>query len=167
MLLAIRKFEKLDYRIRKVILDQNFLETCSSNDVIPNFLNFRTTNSRLKDSKSYEECQKLLLQEEIMNKSTHAEKLKTEFKIVKKGLYDVMSIFDYLYITSLFLESNIKSIDKIETKQISKLSISLESKIQHDPKNIIYNFSSHNLTKNQESLLIKGLNFALPPKFTC
>ena len=118
VLLSIRKFEKLDFRIRKVILDLNFLETCSSNNVIPNFLNFRTTNSKLKNSASYEECQKLLLKEEIANKKIHGEKLKIEFKVLKKELYDVMSFFDYMYITSLFLESNIKSIEKIEIKQI-------------------------------------------------
>ena len=44
------------------------------------------------------------------------------------------------------------------------LSKLLESKIKHDPKDIIYNFSSRNLTKNQAALLIKGLNFAIPPK---
>ena len=164
VLISIRKFEKLDFRIRKALLDLNFLETCSSNDVIPNFLNFKTTNNKLKDSASYEECQKLLLREEILNKRTHLDKLKTEFKAVKKGLHDVMSIFDYLYITSLFLESNIKAIEKIENKQNFKLATLLENKISHDPKHIIYNFSSHNLTKKQEDLLIKGLNFALPPK---
>ena len=45
-----------------------------------------------------------------------------------------------------------------------KLTKLLESKIKNDAKYIIYNFSSHILTKNQEALLIKGLNYAMPPK---
>ena len=39
-----------------------------------------------------------------------------------------------------------------------------EENIKHDPKDIIHNYSSHILTPDQEYLLIKGLNFALPPK---
>ena len=48
-----------------------------------------------------------------------------------------MSTFDYLYITSLFLESNAKSIENIEVKQNYKLTKLLESKIKHDAKDII------------------------------
>ena len=45
------------------------------------------------------------MQEEISSKNTQ---LVYDFKELKKELYGVMSIFDYLYITSLFLESNFK-----------------------------------------------------------
>ena len=40
----------------------------------------------------------------------------------------------------------------------------LEENVQHDPKQIIHNYSSPILTPDQESLLMKGLNFSLPPK---
>ena len=46
----IRKMEKLDYRLRKAELDLQFLCKCDDNNVIPNFLNFRLANSRLKYS---------------------------------------------------------------------------------------------------------------------
>ena len=72
--------------------------------------------------------------------------------------------FDYLHVTSLFLEPNTKAMEKIEMKQNVKLTKILEENIQHDPKQIIHNYSSHTLTPDQESLLIRGLNFALPPK---
>ena len=164
VLVLMRKFERLDFKIRKILLDLSFLETCAANNIFPNFLNFKTTNDKLRNSASYENCQKLLLQEEISNKTTHLDKLKNDFKMLKKQLYDIMSIFDYLHTTSLFLESNAKSIEKIEFKQNLKITKLLESKLKHDPKDIIYNFSSHPLTKNQEALLLKGLNFSIPPK---
>ena len=44
-------------------------------------------------------------------------------------------------------------------KQNLKLTKLVESKIKHDPKNIIFS------QRNQETLLIKGLNFAM--KFIC
>ena len=125
VLKSIRKFEKLDFKIRKLLLDLNFLDSCVVNNVIPRFLHFRTTNAQLQNSASYEECQKLLLQEEMANKRAQLEVTKLDFKKLKKELFGIMSVFDYLYITSLFLDGNVKSSEKIESKQYLKLTISL------------------------------------------
>ena len=57
----VRKFEKLDYKLRKVKLDLDFLFKCRDNDVIPNFLNFRLANKKLQDSPAYKNCQRNLL----------------------------------------------------------------------------------------------------------
>ena len=54
--------------------------------------------------------------------------------------------------------------EKMELMQNLKLSKLFEENIKHDPKQIIRNYSSYKLTQEQVSLLIKGLNFALPPK---
>ena len=40
----IRKFEKLDYRLRKAELDLEFLLRCRDSNVIPTFLNFRVNS---------------------------------------------------------------------------------------------------------------------------
>ena len=61
----VRKFERLDYQVRKCQLDIEFMNTCHKYSVIPNFLQFRVTNKTLKDSLSYSRCQQLLLNEEI------------------------------------------------------------------------------------------------------
>ena len=37
-------------------------------------------------------------------------------------------------------------------------------KVSHDPEKVIYNFSKHNLTEVEKSVLCKGLQFALPPR---
>ena len=42
--------------------------------------------------------------------------------------------------------------------------MSLEvSKVSHDPNEIIFSYSSYNLSKSEKSLLPKGLNLAIPP----
>ena len=46
----IRKFEKVDYRLRKAQLDFEFLLRCRYSNVIPNFLNFRVFSQSLKAS---------------------------------------------------------------------------------------------------------------------
>ena len=112
----------------------------------------------------HENYQNLLLEEEIRNKQKMMEELDKNFKKSKKDLHDVLSYFDFLHISSLFLEKNIEITEKVETRQNLKLVKLLEENVQHDPKQIIHNYSSHVLTPDQESLLIKGLNFALPPK---
>ena len=49
----IRKFEYLDYRLRKAELGLEFLLRRKDSNVIPNFLNFRITNQSLKASLTY------------------------------------------------------------------------------------------------------------------
>ena len=34
------------------------------------------------------------------------------------------------------------------------------NKLQHDPKNVVYNFSSYQLSDTEKLLLCKGLNFS-------
>ena len=45
-----------------------------------------------------------------------------------------------------------------------KLSELMGKKLQHDPKKVIHNFSSYQLSDTEKLLLCKGLNFSLPPK---
>ena len=51
VLVKVRKFEKLNFRRRKTELDITFLDVCLEKDVMPNFLHFRTTNKKLRNSK--------------------------------------------------------------------------------------------------------------------
>ena len=69
VLSKIRKFEKLDFRCKKSKLDITFLTVCLEKDVMPNFVQFRTTNKRLKASESYYTCQRLLLNQELDKKN--------------------------------------------------------------------------------------------------
>ena len=77
-----------------------------------------------------------------------------------------------MHVSSLFLVSNDKAIcknDKIHGRKLQKLIPNIHEKsvidnASHDPYKVIYNFSNYHLTDSGESLLIKGLNFAIPPK---
>ena len=40
----MRKFERLDFRYRIVLLDLDFLDNCIRNDVVSKFVQFRVTN---------------------------------------------------------------------------------------------------------------------------
>ena len=62
------------------------------------------------------------------------------------------------------MTKNTATLESIELRQNAKLAKLLEEKVSHDPKQNIHNFSSHALTPIQEQVLIKGLNYATPPK---
>ena len=144
MLSKIRKLEKLDFRRRKTQLDITFLEVCLDKDIIPNFLQFRTANSKLGNSETYITCQRLLLH--------------------KRDLSNLLTPIDFLFVTSLFLEKNARICEEIEQSQNGKLSKLIADNPKHEVKNLIFTFSSHVLTDSQESILMKCLNYALPPK---
>ena len=62
----VRKFEKkIDYKLRKCMLNIVFLEACLENKIVPQFLNFCVSNLHLKTSRAYHSCQMKLLRDEI------------------------------------------------------------------------------------------------------
>ena len=66
----------------------------------------------------------------------------------------------------LFLNKNdrkFKHQEDIHSKNLFDLGFQ-NSQTSHDPDKVILNYSSHILTKNEKSLLCKGLNFTIPPK---
>jgi len=169
VLKIIRDFEKLDFKYRKVLLDLKFLEECRKYNVIPKFLRFRLANRNLQNSNAYLTCQKRLLQEEISNKKSKIRIYKNEITSSKEFLYRTLSIIDYYHICNLFLASNDKRIIKQQFIQVKKLGNLIPgystdlSDSNHDPKKVIYNFSNYRLSDGENSLLSKGLNFAIPP----
>ena len=54
--------------------------------------------------------------------------------------------------------------EEAERRQNLKLTKLLEENLKHDPKQIIHNYSSYELTPSQISVLMKGLNYGTPPK---
>ena len=64
----LRKFEKLDFKIRKNEADLQFLQSCHQEGLTPKFLNFKLASSSLKHSRTYKQCQLMLLKEEIKTK---------------------------------------------------------------------------------------------------
>ena len=121
VLREVRQFEKLDYKLRKVQLDLDFLCKCKDSDVIPKFLNFRLANKKLQDSLTYKNCQRNLLITEINLKKSRLRVLKKEFYLLHSELKSVLNCIDFAHVCSLFLSSNdviLKSHDSIQQKEV-------------------------------------------------
>ena len=165
-LAKIRRLEKLDYKHRKCELDVEFLQICFENNLVPNFLKFKVTNSSLKDSKAYRDCQAKLLKQELSNKKSLRRTNFNELKRLKNELVRHLSLVDYTHIISLFTRSNDATLSKcqeVQKKKLYKMGYFERDKTTNDPDQVIHNFSSYNLSDNEKSLLAKGLNFSIPP----
>ena len=83
-----------------------------------------------------------------------------------------MNFIDYVRVITKFLVSNGKCVSKIPKNQGQKphnlflKKFYLNPVISHDPDKMIYNFRGHALNTTEKSLLSRGFNFAIPPKYT-
>ena len=124
VLKAIRKFEKVDYKLRKVKLDISFLIKCQNENIIPNFLKFRLANKNLQNSFTYRKYQKNLLQTEIGNKNSYLRTLQNEFNRLCIKLQFRLNSIDFAHISAIFLSSNdnlLKTRDSIQQKKFNRV----------------------------------------------
>ena len=161
----LRIFGKLDYKVRKNQGDLEFLKLCQENGSTPKFLNFKLVNSNLCYSNSCKQCQSLLLKEKIKSKVSILPRQKKELDEVKSVIQSNVSILDLAHVSYLFLVGNDSKFSKVRDVHNKKLhKLGLENKYEcHDPDKVIFNYSLYKLLDLEKRLLVKGLNYALPP----
>ena len=152
----VRRFEKLDFKHRKVALDLQFLKTCQEFKVTQKLLQFRVANDSLRQSQTYQTCKKQLLLEEIRIKKKNLKTLVRELSAVKEELLRSISFLDFNHVLNLIVSSNEKSVLKYRHVQQKKLrnlipgykpETSLDS---HDSEKVISNFSSDILSDSEK-----------------
>ena len=160
-----RKFERVNKKLRKSELDLSFLHKCDELLLFPNFLNFKVSNSNLKNSPSYDACRRLLLTEEIKYKERKITSLSIELQTIKDDLQINLNFIDYTHVTSCISQITDKYIDEHRTIQDKKLYHLIEKNgsYHNDPSKVIHNFSNYTLTPKEKSLLVKGLNYSINP----
>ena len=87
-------------------------------------------------------------------------------KSIKKRITNKLSIIDFAHICCHFLVGNDKKIPQVKETHCKNLknlgSVSLVR--SHNPDKVIINYSYYQLSDIEKTILVKGLNFALPPK---
>ena len=162
----IRKYENLDFKRKKVILDIEFLENCNKHGLIPKFVQFKVANKTLRGSNVYKQCQRKLLQQEISNKKNQQRSLLKQCEQMNKRIRETIRFIDFVHIHNLFSTKNDRIMDKIRLTQEKKL-VNLGLQTAHetnDPEKVIFNFSNRVLSPFEKTLLAKGLNLSIPPK---
>ena len=137
----LRKFEKLDFKIRKNEVDLHFLQSCHQEGLTHKFLNFKLANSSLKHSRTYKQCQLMLLKEEIKTKSSIISKQRKDFEIARNSIKQTVSLFDFTLV--LFVSSNDSTLVKIKQVNYKKLhALGKGNSIgAHDPDKVMFNYS--------------------------
>ena len=107
---------------------------------------------------------RLFIQEELTFKDFEQQKIILEMETIKSDLRMVINLMDRTHISEMFLESNIKTMKRVERIRNYKLLELMDKKLQHDSKKGVHNFSFYQLSDIEKLLLFKGLCFSVPPE---
>ena len=64
ILKIIRRYQKLEYCVKKLGLDIKFLNTCQNNDLCRTFIQYKISLTRLQNSGAYRQSERLFIQED-------------------------------------------------------------------------------------------------------
>ena len=161
ILKLIRKFEKVDFKFKKAIIDLDFLYYCQNNNLIPTFLKFKSANKVLANSDVYKSCQLKVLAVEIEEKKRAINEHKNHHYKLMIEIKQQVNPIDFAHISLIFLICYGKNIQKWKEVQYCKiLKLGKNSLSRSNPNKVIYNFSSVTLSDSDKFLLSKSLNFA-------
>ena len=107
---SYRDVEKLDFKLKKIKCDVEFLQLCKENRLTPSFLHFKLYNKDLSSSHLYRKFQEKLLDHELKQKRTQQRILSRKLKSLKSDLQSTFSHFDFLHLSHLIENCNRKKI---------------------------------------------------------
>ena len=151
-------------KLRKAELDIDFLNKCKTYNVIPKFLKFKLYRKDLMKSHHYQSYQNKLLNNEIECRKRTVRRLTDVVSRYLQELHSSITTFHYVLCQRFFRLKNkqfsVKYKD-IHTKKLKDLGI-YNNLDPCNPDNVIFNFSSINLSPRLRTLLAFGLDFNLP-----
>ena len=164
VLLIFRKCENLQWKQKKIEADKNFLVKCKLHRVIPNFLKFRLSKQKLGDPNLVRNFQNRLLEKEIKIKNGELNKVNLDYIDAFSDLKNNVRMIDYVCLKSKISTNTDKLMVRQNAVHERKL-FNLGIQCNHlDPNNVVFNFSSKELSHNEKLVLSRGLDFSLPLK---
>ena len=162
-LATYRKLEKYHFRLHKVKLDIEFLQTCKALCIIPKFLMFKTYKSNIMSTNVYKSFQFKLLNLELKDKLKTRKTLELEFDKTKDSLINSISWIDFKCIFNRLISSNdkkLKTAKDTHNKKLRNLGIPVGHSVNKDK--VVINLSGRCLTDSEREVLSLGLTFSLP-----
>ena len=92
---VISKYEKLDYRTRKLFTDIEFLNNCRNHDLCEAFFKYKMISKRLQPSDAYKLSQRVFIHYEIAFKTLENNKVCAQSTKMKDDFWIVVSFFDW------------------------------------------------------------------------
>ena len=116
-----RAMERLDYKVRKIKCDVDFLTACQQQDLLPKFLQFKLYDRSLHQTRLYRNCQRQFLRRELKSKE-HLLKVSTSrLASLTSELRSVVTWIDYNHLASLVERTNCTTISRVKFVQDNKL----------------------------------------------
>ena len=163
----IRAFENLKTKYEKTKLDMQYIKLCKQERLLPTFatikLSIQTKNKTLK-----ERIGRIIMEHELERKHHEKEQLKKEIKSISIQLKMSLSMIIYCVLLNkinIAIRSRMKVIKLRHNKKICSLRKKHGiDKLSYNkiPKNIIHNFSTYDLTKDEIQALSYGLDQHVP-----
>ena len=157
-----RKYEKLEYKKKKLKLDIDFLNNCKQLGVYPKFLIFKLPNVSNKDALS---IRKRLLRSAINKRNKELQHLSKELSLSENFLSTQLSTIDFYILTKSITSYNKKSLQKsLYTQQKKLSSLTRDCNLPIFTANeTITNPTLYELSQEESDLLKTGLYFSIQP----
>ena len=169
VLASYRRLERLHWTSHKAALDLTFLNNCKEYDVIPNFLQFKTSLQHFHGSRLHRSFLSKLLNFEIKNKTQYELKVKKDYSRCLSDFKNKVSWLDFKVLLSKINKNSTTKLNRtkaIHDKKLISLGVPIGSGLKAE--DVITNLSCKNLSKLEKDALLFGLDFGLPvskPKF--
>ena len=148
-----RLVERLDYKIKKIKLDLEFLNKCKVHGIIPKFLNFTLYKSKVTRTLTYKSFQFKLLNYEISEKNKLLKKHSEDYDHALLNFHKTFSYIDGKCLLTRLIRSNdtkIKTASAIQSKKLTSLGISSEHKVNQDK--VVINLSKRKSTAPEKEI---------------
>jgi hypothetical protein len=159
---------KAQIQIHTVKSAISFINTCKREDLVPTFVRFRVASPYLANSRTVRECQQKILQGELKFKKNLLSRATRHFNRLDEELKRSVPHIVYVRLWSISDEIVDRKMNKVKVTQESKLERLRADKLRRIPQQQILdpikNLSSYNLTDNEHTALVNGLNHVYPPE---
>ena len=155
--------KKTHEHYQSIILNLQYLKSCRSNNIIPKFLWFKTTNRGLSMSSAYKECQRRLLNAEINSKYRDLNISKRNYFYfldeLKQHIPD--NVFQHV---SKYIINRSRAVLYRKKRNLEKKFTSYElrqTRVCRVDRKVVKNLSSRVLLNEEIDLLARGLDYGL------
>ena len=118
---SVRYLSKIDLKLRKNASHLNFLLTCQTNNLTPNFLKFKLYSKDVENRQDYSKFQRQLLDKEVEEKRATKFRLEKDLQHALHEIKSFMSWLDFTHVWADIDNTNNKKLQVVKTTQARKL----------------------------------------------
>lgn len=161
-----RTFAKLRHKISKSLCTLTFLSRCRDHKVVPNFLKLKHHIKTSSSSNILHKASMSLLRNQIKHTRYELDSISKQLYSLHLELSKVLSCNDWQTFDRITSMQAQRTFELTTSTHIRKFNSLLPKNPVNKPasRRTVVNISTYQLSKDEESILSKGLNFSVAPK---